>query len=415
MNKSISQKFKINLIVLSIVITFIFFIINVSLYVINNNYLVNKVEEENNAFLQIMTHIINENDIDVALAYVEHYTHIHEVDIEVIDENKDVIFSSDVSHLYSSQYQITTEKGEFTVFIDNTESVTVSRIETNTFYVNGSLLIIYILAMIILIKINNTSANQINEDIENVLDLINETISKDKDFHHVEFYTIYRTINKYLEEIDLLTEQKEMNMKGLAHDIKTPLTIVYSFFERVLRGEDVSVEDKEIAFASSKKINELLNDIIENNKRVTNYKINIVDIIKEKINDYKSIFDNKKISIEFEDYDDVFVNWNQKDLSRVLDNIISNAYYYSKENSKFRIDIIVNNKVEINFTSCPININSLKVDTLFKKGYRGTNSNQYNSYGKGLGLYLSKILLRNINGDILATIEQGNVKFTIIL
>ena len=28
-----------------------------------------------------------------------------------------------------------------------------------------------------------------------------------------------------------------MNMKGLAHDIKTPLTIIYSYFERMLKKE----------------------------------------------------------------------------------------------------------------------------------------------------------------------------------
>ena len=46
MNNSINQKFKKNIIILSIIITLMFLVINVSLYLINNNYLVNKVEEE---------------------------------------------------------------------------------------------------------------------------------------------------------------------------------------------------------------------------------------------------------------------------------------------------------------------------------------------------------------------------------
>ena len=60
MNNSINKKFKRNIIVLSIIITIVFLVINIALYIINNNYLINKVDEENNAFLQITTHIISE-------------------------------------------------------------------------------------------------------------------------------------------------------------------------------------------------------------------------------------------------------------------------------------------------------------------------------------------------------------------
>ena len=58
MNKSINQKFKKNIIILSIIITIVFLVINIALYIINNNFLVNTVDEENNAFLLITTHLI---------------------------------------------------------------------------------------------------------------------------------------------------------------------------------------------------------------------------------------------------------------------------------------------------------------------------------------------------------------------
>ena len=415
MNKSISQKFKRSIIVLTIIITIVFLVINVALYIINNNYLVNKVEEENNAFLQLTTHLINENDVSIALEYVEHYTHIHQVNIEVLDEHENMIYSSDVAHLYTSQYQINTMKGVFTIFIDNTDSITVNAIETNTIYVNISLLSIYLIAIVILIRNNKITSKEIDQDIRNVLRLIdNEEIDNDK-FNHTEFEHIYKIITKYLENIDLLTEQKSMNMKGLAHDIKTPLTLIYSYFERVLKSQTLSEKEANTSFEAAIRINSLLNDIIEDNKRELSKKINISRILNEKIEEYAPIFKNKQISIIKNIDKDISYKWSEKDFVRVIDNLISNAYYYSKDSSVFEVNIRNEEKILIEFISSPQNINDIEINKIFNKEYRGSLSHNDNSYGKGYGLYLCRLLLGSIGGTISIDIIDENVKFTIML
>ncbi len=415
MNKSINQKFKKNIIIISIIITIVFLIINVALYIINNNYLVNKVDEENNAFLQLTTHLINENDVSIAIEYIEHYTHIHEVEIEFLDENNDMLFSSKVAHLYSSQYKIETLKGIFTVFIDNTNSVTVKAIETNTIYVNVSLLIIYCLALIILLRTNKITTKEIDQDINNVLKLIDSEKFNVSNFNHSEFEHIHRIITKYLESIDLLTEQKSMNMKGLAHDIKTPLTLIYSYFERIQKSKTLSDNDTKSSFEAAVRINELLNDIIEDNKRDSLKEINISKILNNKIEEHLSIFNNKKISIIKNIEDDILFIWNEKDFSRVIDNLISNAYYYSKNSSLFEINVVNKKRIQIEFISSPINIEDIEEEKVFNKGYRGSLSNIDNNYGKGYGLYLCRLLLGSINGSLAIEKLNENVKFTIIL
>lgn len=415
MNKSINSKFRQNIIIISIIITTIFLIINISLYIINNNYLVNKVEEENAQFLQITTHIMNENDISVGLEYVEHYTHIHEVNIEVLNESDEMLFSSKVSHKYTSRYTIDTLKGTFTIFIDNTDSVTVNRVEMNTIYVNVSLVIIYITALLILIKVNKQNSDQINKDILNILNLMESEKTEWTELNYIEFHKIYHAISLYLENIDILTEQKEMNMKGLAHDIKTPLTLVYSYFEKVQQNKDVSDKDRKIAFESSKRINELLNDLIENKENASNRNINLSEILLQTLIEHESIFDNKNIQIIHTIENDVFVNWNQKDLSRVLDNMISNAYYYSINHSDFEVTLLKEDQIYLTFRSQPNNLEEIDIEKIFKKGYRDPNSKEFNQYGKGYGLYLCRILLKSINGKISAKKTQRNVEFTIIL
>lgn len=415
MNKSISQKFKKNIIVVSIIITIVFLVINVALYIINNNYLVNKVAEENSAFLQLTTHIINENDVSIAIEYVEHYTHIHNVDIEVLDENDNMLFSSNVAHLYSSQYQINTTKGSFTIFIDNTDSITVNAIEKNTIYVNVSLLVIYLIALIILLRNNKLTTKEINQDISNVLKLIDSEKLMDSKFYYTEFDHIHKIITKYLENIDLLTEQKSMNMKGLAHDIKTPLTLIYSYFERILKAQTLSEKESNDSFEAAVRINELLNDIIEDNKGESSKEINISKILNEKIEEYYPIFKTKEISIIKNIEDDITFKWSEKEFVRVIDNLISNAYYYSKTSSIFEVNVRNKEGIQIEFTSTPTNIDDIEVNKIFNKGVRGSLSYHDNNYGKGYGLYLCRLLLGSIGGSVCIDILNENVKFTITL
>lgn len=375
----------------------------------------NKVEEENAAFLQITTHIINENEVEVALEYIEHYTHIHKVHIEVMDENENMLYSSDVAHLYSSQYNIETTKGLFTVFIDNTDSVTVSTIETNTIYINVSLLIIYLFSIVILLRNNRLTTKEINQDIGNVLKLIDSEKFDESNFNHTEFEHIHTVITTYLENIDLLTEQKSMNMKGLAHDIKTPLTLIYSYFEKVLKKQTLNEKEAKTSFEAAVRINDLLNDIIEDNKRQSSKEIELSAILNNKIEEYAPIFKNKGISIVKNIEESITFRWSEKDFVRVIDNLISNAYYYSKDSSVFEVNVKNEERVLIEFISTPININDIEKDKIFNKGFRGSLSFDNNSYGKGYGLYLCRLLLSSIGGSVSIDLINENVKFTIIL
>ena len=52
---------------------------------------------------------------------------------------------------------------------------------------------------------------------------------------------------------------------------------------------------------------------------------------------------------------------------------------------------------------------------MFEKGFRGHESSKSNQSGKGLGLYLCKILLLPVNGKIDAHIVDNKIIMTVIL
>ncbi len=415
MIKNLRDSYKKSIILLTIILTVIFLLINVAFYIINNNYLVDKVEEENSAFLSIITHLINDNDVDIALEYIEHYVHIHEVEVGFVDEDNQVLFSSYPDHVYSKEYTISTLKGSYTVYVDNTNSVTVNLIENNILTLNILLIIIYVLALLSLIFSSKKSNYFISSDLEKVLKLIDENELIDPHFNYSEFEHIYKVISRYLESIDMLTEQKEMNMKGLAHDIKTPLTIIYAYFNKILKKQEVKLEEAENAFNAAGNINHLLNDLLDYNNEKNYKKIDLSKIIHKKITEYEDVLAIKDIKLKLEIEDKLEVLWNERDFSRIIENLVSNAFHYSNQNSELYIQAYKNEQLHLLFTSEAENLENIDLIKIFSKGYQNNGLNNKNPYGKGLGLYICKLLLTPLNGTITAKKVNNKIIFEIII
>jgi signal transduction histidine kinase len=212
-----------------------------------------------------------------------------------------------------------------------------------------------------------------------------------------------------------LKEQKEINIKGLAHDIKTPLTIIYSFINTLQKGNTVTVKQSNTAFLAANNINDLLGVLLEENYQSNVKVINLSTILEGKIQEYSDVFKSKTMTLNLENTEDVFTEWNSRDFKRILDNLISNAFYYSKINSSVQIKLSKHEKVELIIESEPINKNEIDLDNMFEKGFRGHESSKSNQSGKGLGLYLCKILLLPVNGKIDAHIVDNKIIMTVIL
>ncbi|MCF7925351.1 MAG: HAMP domain-containing histidine kinase [Candidatus Izimaplasma sp.] len=402
MRKPLYQHFRKNIIIITLIITVIFAVMNGFLYLINQTYLETKIEEENQAFLELTTHLMNENDIDVVLEYVEHYTHIHAVEIEMVDDNDTMLFSSNISYRYTKQYLIVTDKGEFTLFIDNTDSVTTIVTENNFLYVNIALLVTYLLAIGILVFYNKKAKDSIENDVVKLVHFINHKTLSSNTFRYDEFADIFDTLKTDLEHIDLLKEQRNINVKGLAHNIKTPLTVLYTFLSHVKQQKPLTKDDQQAALNSAKKINQLVDDLLTENYNNQRYLINLKTETLKIIKPYLNILNTKGITINHT-LMDVTVKWNKEDYTRVLENLLNNVYHYSKNDSSVELLLQQNNDITLTITSKPNNLEELDLNKLFQKGYSTATSST-----KGLGLYMTKLLVTAVDGTITAQTKENN-------
>lgn len=232
------------------------------------------------------------------------------------------------------------------------------------------------------------------------------------DFVDRDLESMALQINKM---IDLMQNVKAESIRGqkaikssismISHDMRTPLTSVIGYLqlaEKSCKQEEVLQEIK-IALDRAEYCNKLVNDFFELSVVDSNQytpimeQVNICEVVCEEILAHYLGFEKNGITPIFEQANDIIWVWaDKKLLVRVMQNLISNGIKYSTGKMKF--SIIKAEKISL-FISSSIS-ETIDVEKIFDKFYRADNSR--NSEGIGLGLYICRKFIEDMNGHISA-------------
>lgn len=228
---------------------------------------------------------------------------------------------------------------------------------------------------------------------------------------------IYEGFNKAIDEKIKSEQLKTELITNVSHDLKTPLTSIINYVD-LMKKEKLdnkkAVEYLEILDKHSKRLKTLTENVIEASKAATgNIKVNlgevnINEIISQALGEYESKFKESNLTAIYTPLDsDSIVQADGNLLWRVIDNLFSNVYKYSMENTRVYIDITESNGyinvVVKNISKYQLNISS---EELMQRFVRGDESRS--TSGNGLGLSISQSLMSlqkgkleiNINGDL---------------
>ncbi|MFM1525055.1 MULTISPECIES: sensor histidine kinase [Helcococcus] len=236
----------------------------------------------------------------------------------------------------------------------------------------------------------NLLKNMENNDEINILNK-NDKISKEYKIILKKLNDkIYKTELKYKDEIK---NQEEFFIMW-THQVKLPITAI-----KILLDTEENV-DKSI-------IKSQLNRIDQYTKMVLAYirlnsenfdflieKINLDNIIKNVIKNFKTEFIYKNIKLNFSKTDLDIVT-DKKWFEFVIEQILSNSLKYTNEGS---IDIFVENGI-LKIKDSGIGINKSDLPRIFEKGYTGYNGRK-NEDSSGLGLYLISNVLKKLHFNI---------------
>ncbi len=195
------------------------------------------------------------------------------------------------------------------------------------------------------------------------------------------------------------------------HTFRTPLTNI-SWTTKELEKE-MPDKDREIYIQSinnsTNKILEIVDIIagIKNIKNRSSYNfkaISIREIIEKSIIKYKREVSRKNLNLKISPFKDIpMLTIDLKKISFVIDTLIENSIFYSKDDGKIIIDCIYDNeKITFFVNDSGIGLGPINKIMLFSKFYRGKRAKLMNTDGMGLKLYLSREIIKRHKGKIYA-------------
>lgn len=144
-------------------------------------------------------------------------------------------------------------------------------------------------------------------------------------------------------------------------------------------------------------------DLEKSNVQLNLESVNLYEFLNQKVHDYELEASKKHIEFLLKIERDVPINVeiDKERIMRILDNIISNSLQYTPNNGTISITVTAEKNMifyKICDSGCGFSSKDLK--KAFDKFYRGDEARQTKGGHSGLGLYIVKKLLGQINGSI---------------
>ncbi len=230
-------------------------------------------------------------------------------------------------------------------------------------------------------------------------------------------------------QLEVLNKQKNEFIRIAAHDIRSPLSAIYSFSELLLDRSSKITKEKETEFIenikkSSKFSLNLLNDILDFSVLESGYltikpeTLNYVEFLREIIEINRILCSKKNIKIYvFITNGEYKLGFDKNKIEQVINNLFSNAIKFSPENTSIRISVNHNNgEIITRIKDQGPGIKPEEIDNLFKPFQRGSAIPTNSEKSTGLGLVIAKKIIEAHKGNIWVNSEPGKgAEFTFTL
>lgn len=217
---------------------------------------------------------------------------------------------------------------------------------------------------------------------------------------------------KHIRDIEALNQSKLRFFTNISHEFRTPLTLIVGQVETLLQVQTFtpSIYGKVLGiYKSSIQLRELITELLDFRKQEQGHmKIkvrqhNLVNFLYENYLLFLEYASSKQISFNFEKEEDTIEVWyDQKQMQKVINNLLSNALKHTKEEDT--ISIHVSRKgdhavIEIKDTGT--GIAAAEIDKIFDRFYQTERLDSLaTGAGTGIGLALTKGVIELHHGTI---------------
>ncbi|QYE99534.1 sensor histidine kinase [Paraclostridium sordellii] len=223
-------------------------------------------------------------------------------------------------------------------------------------------------------------------------------------------------------EIDIMNREERLkqNISDIAHDLRTPLASIRGYI--TLLDNCTEQEKKEyinIIERKSEELNLLINNFYEislfdnSSLKIQTTPIDIVQVIMEIVISNYALIKNNEIEIDNRlPEKQIKIYGEELTCKRIIQNLISNSIKYSNGYISIQLDEF-DNEVIFTIKNSVLELKESDLEHLFERFY--TVDKSRNRSGSGLGLYIVKLLLKKIGGEVRdISLEEGILSIPIM-
>lgn len=238
-----------------------------------------------------------------------------------------------------------------------------------------------------------------DKDVERLAETINTTMQVQKQLR-----------------IDIMNREERLkqNISDIAHDLRTPLASIRGYITLL---ENCTEQEKKeylnIIERKSEELNLLINNFYEvslydnSSLEIQTTSIDIEQIITEIVISNYALIKNNEIEIENRlPKKQIKIHGEEITCKRIIQNLISNSIKYSTGYISIELDEFDNEVIFI-IRNSVLDLKKSELEHLFERFY--TVDKSRNSSGSGLGLYIVKLLLEKIGGEVKDISLEGDI------
>ncbi|MCH1625290.1 sensor histidine kinase [Ferdinandcohnia quinoae] len=287
------------------------------------------------------------------------------------------------------------------------------------------LLTILSAVLLILNGIQYYSRRNLHRNLHEISEVISTIITQES-AEKVLFRTDQHAIQNLLIQINRLLDYNQKTfadyaktknslqklISNMSHDLKTPLTVILGYVEKLKLDEKLTAKEKEmVTLRLHEKVMSLialLNQFFDLVKiesedyHIPLSKLSLNEICRKTVLDFYDLLQSKGLQVEIDiPEQDSYIFGNEQALNRVLSNLISNAIRYGSDGGVFGLKLQENiGTVSVEIWDKGKGIAEIHQDRVFERLFTLDDARNPMFQGSGLGLSISKRLIEQMKGSI---------------
>lgn len=223
-------------------------------------------------------------------------------------------------------------------------------------------------------------------------------------------------------ELQQANRAKSQFLSMVSHELKTPLTSIIAFSNRLSKKLGPSLEDREsrqldAVARNGRQLNGLIEDLLDvsaaesGQLKLSFEKLQLDQLIEQSVDLSQPLMDAKSQSLSIENLpaQSVEITGDMGRLQQVVTNLLSNASKYSPENAKITLRVDhPDSAVELSVADQGIGISEEDMKMLFSAFFRTSNAVSSGAPGTGLGLVVVRSIVEGHGGQIDVKSEIGH-------